>query len=448
MAQKLNELCTFLEQHPNATRQKIMEECFQNNLSRAGFYRLIGEANRLGILATQNHQGSSHSSGYQLSEQHRIQGLKDKLSTSIHNRPRVGYIQDWLDDYVPNQSRLLSDVDLKRLHARCPPGSAPLESIHAHDLSMFMCEISYASSHMEGNSYSLLDTIKLLEYQHEKSGGNNTDKIMILNHREAVRYVIDSIKDKDPRFGMTPYTVRSLHTILSQDLLTNPSDSGRLRDSRVEIAQSAYIPLDIKDKIEENFNKIIQKAALINDPYEASFFLTTHLSYLQPFVDCNKRTSRITSNISLLQNGITPISWMEAAAREKDYKEALIAVYEFNDTTLLSEVFVENFMRSVERFAIMRRSKEPSAIAAQYRTQLKEYVRAHVETGSTDIPDNVESQDQEAFTAYADQEIAALKANDMIGIRYGLSPEKIAQWMENNEENNANTPNNVYEKNK
>jgi Fic family protein len=199
---------------------------------------------------------------------------------------------------------------------------------------------------------------------------------------------------------------------------------------------------------EKNFNKIIQKSALINDPYEASFFLTTHLSYLQPFVDCNKRTSRITGNISLLQNGITPISWMEAAAREKDYKEALIAVYEFNDTTLLSEVFVENFMRSVERFAIMRRSKEPSAIAAQYRTQLKEYVRAHVETGSTDIPDNVESQDQEAFTAYAEQEITALKANDMIGIRYGLSPEKIAQWMENNEENNANTPNNVYEKNK
>lgn len=419
-------LCEWIAAHPKCSRGDIANGLHLSE-SHSTIYRRIDLAVQRGLV---NRFGVTSNTHYEASDQMRIELLKKHLSVDHFKRNRVGYNEEFLDDYVPNDSTYLGSQHLSRLHARCQPGAAPIGLLNEHDVSMFMCDIAYASSRLEGCNYDHASTIQLAEHHIEKVGGSQLDKVMILNHRDAARYIFESTKENDISFGITPHVLRGVHAILSQDLLKDPMMCGGLRTEHVDIWGSSYIPPDVKEVIVRNFLKISDKASKITDPYEQSFFLLVHLPYLQPFIDCNKRLSRVACNIPLLQNGITPVSWMDVTGRPKDYTDAVMAIYEHNDPIMMADVYVDCFMRSTERFSLLQRQKEPDPIAAMYRPEIKAYLRSKIIDGVDNISPNVDPEDLVNFTVYIDRELTQIKQNEMLGVRYGLTPGMITHWIE------------------
>lgn len=420
-------VCEWIAAHPRCTRSDIYRGLhLQGTVSESTVYRWIEQGISQGLLSR---TGNTSAAVYEATDALRIEVIRKQLSSDHHKRPRVGYNMDWLDDYIPNKTSYLRPKDLSRLTARCMPGSAPLSKLNDHDVSIFMCDLSYASSRLEGNDYDYASTIQLAEHHVEMIGGSYRDKVMILNHRDAARYIIDSIRAGDKSFNLNPHVLRGIHAILSHDLMKDPLKCGALRTSHVEVYQSSYIPMDIPDRISDTFTKILEKASAITNPYEQSFFLLVHMPYLQPFEDCNKRTARVICNIPLLQGGVTPISWMDVTNRPRDYSDAIISVYEHNDTLMLSEIFIDCFMRSTERFSLLQRQKNPDPVAAKYRQEIKSCVRAKVLEGVDSIPNSVAVEDLSDFVTYIDAEIETLKQNEMLGLRYGLSAAVLQMWI-------------------
>ncbi|WP_339057809.1 Fic family protein [Candidatus Regiella endosymbiont of Tuberolachnus salignus] len=156
-------------------------------------------------------------------------------------------------------------------------------------LNRLLIDLSWASSHLEGNTYSRLDTRQLIEQGMVSQGKAAIETQMILNHKAAIELLVDNAATI--RFNR--YTLLNLHSTLSENLLPNPADEGRLRQHAVDIGKSVYRPLSVPAKISEILDKVLNKANQISDPFEQSFFVMVHLPYLQPFADVNKHTSRL-----------------------------------------------------------------------------------------------------------------------------------------------------------
>lgn len=419
-------ISTWIAAHPNCSRGDIYAGMkLKDEISESTVYRWLDLAIQRKLISR---AGNTSNATYQSSDKLRIEIIRQQLAIDHKKRSRVGYNENWLEEYEPNKTSYLKPADIANLHARCKPGSAALSQLNDHEVSMFMCDLSYASSRLEGNEYDYASTIQLAEHHIEKIGGSHLDKVMILNHRDAARFIIDSTKENDPSFGINEHSLRSIHAILSHDLLKDPMMCGALRKNGVQIYQSSYVPISVNDKIKEYFKKIIDKASQIKDPYEQSFFLLVHLPYLQPFEDCNKRTSRVICNIPLLAGGVTPISWMDITNRPRDYTDAIMAVYEHNETLMLSEIFIDSFMRSTERFSIMQRQKSPDPIAAMYRAEVKSCIRARILEGVDSISPNVSTENISDFIEYIDKELGFLEMNPMLGVRYGLTQDVLTAW--------------------
>lgn len=424
---EIRRIAEFVATRPTMTRSEV-KTGLRLEGSVSTVYRLMDAAVSQGLLRT---NGSKKSTSYSASDALRAEIVSKMVRGDSTKRSKIGYHSEWLDSYVPNQTTYLRPDTLDRLMKRCPPGTAPLASLNDHEVSMFMCDLSYASSRLEGNAYDYAGTLKLLEHHIETSNCSDREKVEILNHRDAVRYLINGIREDPDNFKLTPYTVRSLHSLLSSDLLKDRNMCGNLRTSSVQVKFSSYMPLYIPSQISSGFDKVITTANQIENPFEQSFFLLVHLPYLQPFEDCNKRTARVVCNLPLMRAGITPISWMDALTMQ--YKDAVLAIYEHNEPLLMDEIFADCFVRSAEKFSLMQRQQNPDPIAARYRQEIRETVRARVLDDEERISPNVQA-DAAEFLNYIDLELQALGHNEMIGVRYGLSPGAIAEWLKRSDD--------------
>lgn len=129
-------------------------------------------------------------------------------------------------------------------------------------------DLSWNSSRLEGNTYSLLETEKLLAFGKIAEGKDSLEAQMILNHKEAIEFIVEMAEEID----INHYTILNIHDLLSHDLLLNPKACGKLRTIPVKIGKSVYHPLEVPTLIEEYFHLVIQKASAINNPFEQSFF--------------------------------------------------------------------------------------------------------------------------------------------------------------------------------
>lgn len=387
-------------------------------------------------LSTAIQQGWAERSGdgpgavYSPSLSIRAEKARDHLKAPVGRRRKVGYNTEWVDSYTPNETFYLSRNSRERLHRRSPAGRYPIQSVPQRDLKLFMLDLSFASSKLEGNAYDYASTVRLFEEMVEMQGASKTDKIMLMNHYEAVRFLVGNTSHPPGAnsIAVRAHDVRSLHALLSADLLASPSMCGALRKSHVEIGNSSYIPPDIPDFVKQRFDVVMAKANAIEDPFEQSFYLLTQLPYLQPFEDCNKRTARVSCNIPLLRAGILPMSWMDTPHR--DFIDGILAVYERNETALLEEIFVEGYLRATERFQLISRTREPETVAVMYRGELRQYVRNRVLNGDYSTPASVSHDHGAEFLAYAEREVEALKDNPINGIRYGLDEATIDDWIQ------------------
>jgi len=206
------------------------------------------------------------------------------------------------------------------------------------ELERFTIELSWKSSQIEGNTYSLLETEELIKNKKEAKGHEKSEATMILNHKSAFDTIL---RKKDIFKNISMSDIRSLHSVLTKNLRIKQG----IREFGVGITGTKYLPLDNKWQITEALEKLIKQVAKIDTVPEKALILLAMISYLQPFTDGNKRTSRMISNAILLSNGYYPLSYR--SVDEVEYKKALILFYEQNNIFHLKKIFIEQ-----QQFAI------------------------------------------------------------------------------------------------
>jgi fido (protein-threonine AMPylation protein) len=346
-------------------------------------------------------------------------------------RPPVGYKLAFLEQYHPNHTAYLPQDLRDQLHAMgsASNGQTPAGTFARDILNRLLIDLSWASSQLEGNTYSRLDTERLIELGQAAEGKNALETQMILNHKQAIEYLV-----LDPAHAeLTPDCIIALHAFLSDGLMADPTAVGRLRLRAVEIGGSVYLPVALPQRLEELFGIVMQMAAQIDDPFEQAFFLMVHLPYLQPFEDVNKRTSRLAANIPLIRHNLCPLSFIDVP--QSAYVDAMIGVYELNRVELLRDVFVWAYERSCQQYVAVKQNLVPPDIfRLRYRQALSEVVAAVVKNNeaataaavNARVPATVAAPDKAHFTQLVLDEFSALHPGN--AVRFGIRPLELAAW--------------------
>jgi Fic family protein len=256
---------------------------------------------------------------------------------------------------------------------------------------------------------------------------------MILNHKDAIEFLVEAPDD----IGFNRFTILNLHGMLSHQLLAETYDEGRLRRVPVGIGGCNYLPCDIPQVIEECFQQVVDKAAAIRDPLEASFFCMVHLPYLQPFVDVNKRVSRLAANIPLIRENLAPLTFIDVPVR--DYTDAILAVYELNRVEMLRDVYARAYRASAGRYGEVRQGlRMPDALHLEWNEQLREQSRAVVlglmdKTAAAEhlrqwTASHVPAADRARVLEMAERILLALHEGNFA--RYRLRPSEFAAWQD------------------
>lgn len=365
---------------------------------------------------------------------HAGQAVQADVSRPLAQRRPVGYRRAFLDDYQPNRSFFLPSDLRGQLHrlGRSPVEDRPAGTYARQVLDRLLIDLSWASSRLEGNTYSRLDTQNLIQFGQLAPGKDQLESQMILNHKAAIEMLVDQAAE----IGFNRYTVQNLHALLADNLLPDAVAGGRLRRIDVAISGSVYQPLAVPQQIEEHFDTLLAKAQAIHDPFEQAFFAMVQLPYLQPFDDINKRTSRLAANIPLIRANLAPLSFVDVP--QDLYIEGTLGVYELNQVDLLRDVFAWAYERSCQRYIVLRDAlPTPDPLRLRHR----EVVRLVV----VDIvADGIQRDDiagiRQRVTALVEPEdiddVVALTVNELHQLhegniaRYRLRPSQLRQWVE------------------
>jgi len=359
--------------------------------------------------------------------------IKAYIRQPRQQRRPVGYKVEFLEQYHPNQTAYLPQSLRTQLHAlgRSFSEQAPAGTFARDILHRLLIDLSWASSRLEGNTYTRLDTERLIEFGQAADGKDAFETQMILNHKAAIEYLVNDTEHAK----VNPDTIIALHAFLSDGLMRDPLTCGRLRTRAVDIGGSVYLPVALPQRLEELFNIVLGMAAEIHDPFEQAFFLMVHLPYLQPFEDVNKRVSRLAANIPLIQHNLCPLSFIDVP--QQAYVDGVLGVYELNRIELLRDVFVWAYERSCQQYvAVQQQLVPPDTFRLRYRNELNETVRAIVRGGKPAseaaikkiIPATVVEIDHKRFIALTVQEFKNLHQGN--AIRFGLRPLEFAAWQQ------------------
>lgn len=361
--------------------------------------------------------------------------IRRAVRAPIQNRQPVGYRREFLDDYQPNVTYYLPMETRRHLReiGRPPEGERPAGTYARTIYSRLLIDLSWNSSRLEGNTYSLLETERLLDLGEAAEGKDALEAQMILNHKAAIELLVEQAEE----IGFNHYTVLNLHALLAENLLADPQAGGRLRRIPVSVSGTVYHPLEVQQRIEECFGRILETAAAIADPFEQAFFALVHLAYLQAFEDVNKRVSRLAANIPLIRGNLCPLSFVDVP--ERAYVEGVLGVYELNRVALLRDVFVWAYERSSARYSAVRQSLgEPDPFRLRYRALIAEVVADVVRAGldrngaaarvQHSAAEQVPPVDQTRFVEVVETEIMSLHEGNIA--RYRLRPAEYRAWRE------------------
>jgi Fic family protein len=215
------------------------------------------------------------------------------------------------------------------------------ETEYKKELNRLAIDLSWKSSQIEGNTYSLLETERLLNEKETASGKTKEEAIMLLNHKEAIDFIIDK---PDYLLPLSVSKIEDIHSILTKDLGV---DKG-IRKGRVGISGTNYKPLDVEYQISEALSDMCKLVNSKSNVFEKALLLLVMISYIQPFVDGNKRTARIVSNAVLMFNQHCPISFR--TVNSVDYKKAMLLFYEQNNISGIKKIFIDQFRFAVNTY--------------------------------------------------------------------------------------------------
>jgi hypothetical protein len=358
--------------------------------------------------------------------------LRALVRRPVSQRTPAGYRREFLDGYMPNRTFYLPHTLREHLLQLGSPATRaqPAGTYARQILDRLLVDLSWASSRLEGNTYSRLDTQNLIEFGRYAEGKDRLEAQMILNHKAAIEMLVDQAE----LIGFNRYTVQNLHALLADNLL-DATSCGRLRTIDVGITGTVFHPTAIPQVIEDCLDEVLAKAALVEDPFEQSFFAMVHLPYLQPFVDVNKRVSRLAANIPLIRRNLAPLSFVDVP--QAAYVDGTLAVYELNRVELLREVFAWAYERSCQRYTLIKQAlPAPDPLRLRYRAALGSVVgtivRDRLPASATWIrtlaSDQVAGTDMDSFIAMALNELLLLHEGNIA--RYRLLPSEFRQWKE------------------
>lgn len=447
IAQQLEAIRKSLAGFPDGARIDQLEAASKLGLNRRTLQRRLETLIEQGIVAT-TEQGRAtryHLGGEDQAEPPAAQGelfvpvseqgarIQAFLRRPSEARAVVGYQRDFLDAYRPNATSYLHAAEKAHLMTVGKPRiEVQAAGTYAKNvLNRLLIDLSWNSSRLEGNTYSLLDTKRLIDFGQEAEGKDRREAQMILNHKEAIEFLVTAAED----IAFNRFTILNLHALLANNLLDNPDSPGRLRTIIVGIDDSPYHPPGVPQLIEECFDEVLAKAAAIEDPFEQAFFTMVQLPYLQPFDDVNKRVSRLAANIPLIKQNLCPLSFIDVP--KTAYTEAVLGVYELNDMALLKDVFLWAYARSASRYAAVRQQiGEPDPFRLRHRAALKAVIADIIRSGMDKkmafahiakwAQDNVAAADREQFRDAAESELVALHEGNFA--RYQVRPAEFADW--------------------
>jgi Fic family protein len=434
-----NAVVTYLTEHPSGVGAREISEHLNEprttvtrhlvRLVKAG--TLIREGSgpstiyRVAAAATPNQQATSSEPQARPVWGSAARALRAQLELPIGLRQPVSYQRQFIDRYQPNQSALLPADLATALHQQGRlQGQQPAGTYARRVLEQLLIDLSWHSSRLEGNRKSLLDTREL--FLKGRSAGNDIDATMLLNHKDAIEFILDAA----PTYGINVQVVRNIQSLLMNGLLANPAALGATRRTIVNISETTYVPSQMPALLDEMLGVILEKARAIRNPVECAFFLWVNIAYLQPFEDGNKRTSRLSSNLPLLLGNCAPLSFLDV--EPADYALAMLGVYEKQDVSLAVDLFEWTYRRSITKYrTILESMGAPDPFRAKYRDQLGDAVRQIVATGvplSTAVDGlAIPEPDRTAFIELLRLELANLESYNCA--RYRLNIGSTEEWI-------------------
>lgn len=212
------------------------------------------------------------------------------------------------------------------------------------ELERFIIELSWKSSKIEGNTYTLFDTEKLISKGIEAAGHDKAEARMILNHKDAFKIINENVSLFTE---LKVSTIEEIHKTLVKDL----NVSYGLREKAVGVTGSLYRPLDNIHQIKEAMRSLCDTVNKLKSPYAKALIALLGLSYIQPFEDGNKRTSRLIANAILLVNSCAPLSYR--SVDENEYREAVLVFYELNSLIAFKKIFIEQYTFAAHNYLIV-----------------------------------------------------------------------------------------------
>ncbi|MDX9880926.1 MAG: Fic family protein [Prolixibacteraceae bacterium] len=209
------------------------------------------------------------------------------------------------------------------------------------ELERLAIDLSWKSSQIEGNTYSLFETERLLKEKETASGKTKEEATMLLNHKDAIDFIIEN---PDYLIPLTVSKIEDIHSILIKELAIDRN----IRKRRVGISGTNYRPLDNEFQIRESLITMCDLVNSKSNVFEKALLSLVLISYIQPFVDGNKRTARIVSNAILMNNKYCPISFRTVDPVE--YKKAMLLFYEQNNISVFKEIFINQFEFAVNTY--------------------------------------------------------------------------------------------------
>ena len=338
------EILQFLHYHPLANRTEIMAGLTKAP-SDSTMKRLLSAAVKEGNIET---AGRGPATKYKLTPQAHVTmplDLATYFDKDIDEREvQESFNFDLIRDVLPKveiftkeELEVLNDAQME--FEKNTEGTTELE--YRKEMERLGVDLSWKSSQIEGNTYSLLETERLLKDKQTASGKTKEEAIMLLNHKDALDFVLDV---PDYLKELSVHRIEDIHSILTKELEVDRN----IRHRRVGITGTNYRPLDNEFQIREALEDTCTLVNGKDNVFEKALLTLVLLSYIQAFVDGNKRTARITSNAILIANGYCPISFRTVDSI--DYKKAMLMFYEQNNIAAFKKIFIEQFLFAVKTY--------------------------------------------------------------------------------------------------
>jgi len=338
------QILDFLRSNPESSSNRILEN-IEEKKSIATIKRILSKLVSEKLIST---TGKGKSTRYQLSPFYKLfenidigQYYKNEIDerTIIEN-----FNFSLLTEILPNVN-LFTESELKKLSDLQNEFTQNISELsefqYKKELERLAIDLSWKSSQIEGNTYSLLETEKLLKEKETASGKTKEEAVMLLNHKDAIDFIVDN---PDYLYPLTVSKIEDIHSILTKELAVDRN----IRKRRVGISGTNYRPIDNEFQIKEALSKMCDLINEKENVFEQALLALILISYIQPFVDGNKRTARMVSNAILINHKYCPISFRTVDS--VDYKKAMLLFYEQNNITVFKEIFIEQFEFAVTTY--------------------------------------------------------------------------------------------------